>query len=114
MIVKLRRKNPRYPDLTVGHHMLWSVLGPMNFGFWRTPVGHTSILLTFSRYSTIMSRQTGLASSAKTVSVMPYPTPLNKPGFFEDFFDGKPKAVGTFWRVVNRRLATASEVHSIH
>jgi hypothetical protein len=38
-----------------------------------------------------------------------YPTLLNKPGFFEDFFDGQPKAVGTFWRVVNRRLATASE-----
>jgi len=34
-----------------------------------------------------------------------YPTPLNTPGFFEDFFDEKVKAVATFWRVVNRQLA---------
>src|SRR5207249_6764984 len=34
-----------------------------------------------------------------------YPAPLNKPGFFEDFFDQKTKAVATFWRVVNQRLA---------
>jgi hypothetical protein len=34
-----------------------------------------------------------------------YPPPLNKSGFFEDFFDEKTKAVSTFWRVVNQRLA---------
>ncbi|MBI4551290.1 MAG: hypothetical protein HY710_03430 [Candidatus Latescibacteria bacterium] len=34
-----------------------------------------------------------------------YPLPLNESGFFEDFFDGKPEAVVTFWRVVNQRLA---------
>jgi hypothetical protein len=39
-----------------------------------------------------------------------YPPALSKPGFFEDFFDAKPQAVRTFWRVVNRRLATADHV----
>jgi hypothetical protein len=39
-----------------------------------------------------------------------YPRPLNKPGFFEDLFDQKTKAVATFWRVVNHRLAATSEV----
>lgn len=39
-----------------------------------------------------------------------YPLPLNESGFFEDFFDGKPKAVTTFWQVVNQRLATATMV----
>ena len=39
-----------------------------------------------------------------------YPPPLNKPGFFEDFFDDRPKAVGTFWRVVNHRLAASNDV----
>ncbi len=34
-----------------------------------------------------------------------YPPSLNKAGFFEDFFDEKRKAVVTFWRVVNQRLA---------
>ena len=33
------------------------------------------------------------------------PVPLNNSGFFEDFFDEKTKAVATFWRVVNQRLA---------
>ena len=39
-----------------------------------------------------------------------YPPPLNKPGFFEDFFDEKAEAVRTFWRIVNQRLATVNEV----
>jgi hypothetical protein len=34
-----------------------------------------------------------------------YPAPLNKSGFFEDFFNEKSKAVATFWRVVNQQLA---------
>jgi hypothetical protein len=34
-----------------------------------------------------------------------YPRPLNKSGFFEDFFDEKAKAVAIFWRVVTQRLA---------
>jgi hypothetical protein len=41
-----------------------------------------------------------------------YPQPLNRPGFFEDFFDDKPKAVGMFWRVVNHRLAASHDVAS--
>lgn len=36
-----------------------------------------------------------------------YPAALNRPGFFEDFHDGDPEAVTTFWQCVNRRLAAA-------
>ena len=36
-----------------------------------------------------------------------YPPPLNGVGFFEDFFEHKPEAVRTFWRVVNECLAAA-------
>jgi hypothetical protein len=39
-----------------------------------------------------------------------YPAPLNDPGFFEDFFDDRPKAVKTFWLVVNQRLANVDQV----
>jgi hypothetical protein len=39
-----------------------------------------------------------------------YPAPLNDAGFFEDFFDDRSKAVRTFWRVVNQRLATVGAV----
>ena len=36
-----------------------------------------------------------------------YPAPLNSAGFFEDFFDGKPEAVGALWHAVNQRLPMA-------
>jgi len=39
-----------------------------------------------------------------------YPRRLMKAGFFEDFFDRKPKAVATFWRTVNRKLANTVDV----
>ncbi len=35
------------------------------------------------------------------------PAPLNRTGFFEDFFDGDTQAVRTFWRTVNEQLAAA-------
>ena len=39
-----------------------------------------------------------------------YPRPLNKSGFFEDFFDDRATAVSIFWRVVNNRLAAIHRV----
>jgi hypothetical protein len=39
-----------------------------------------------------------------------YPAALSAPGFFEDFFDERPKAVRTFWRAVNRSLSTVGKV----
>lgn len=39
-----------------------------------------------------------------------YPTALNRPGFFEDFFDAKKEAVSTFWQVINQRLASTVAV----
>lgn len=36
-----------------------------------------------------------------------YPTAFNRIGFFEDYHDGDPKAIATFWRTVNRWLAKA-------
>ncbi len=106
MIVKLKKKNARYPDLTLGQPYvvigieaddlrvlndagrpflyprdLFSLFDPQEPADWVTEFGEDG-----ERYS--------------------YPEPLNKAGFFEDFFDEKRKAVATFWRVVNQRLAT--------
>jgi len=110
MIVKLRRRNARYRDLTPGQSYvligiegdhfrilndagrpylyppgLFKVLDPREPGDWVTELGEDG-----ERYA--------------------YPAPLNGPGFFEDFFEDKSKAVRTFWRVVNQRLATVAEV----
>jgi hypothetical protein len=107
MIVKLRRKNARYPDLTPEQayavigveaddfrllndrgqpylypHQLFDIVDPLEPEDWVIEVGEEG-----ERYA--------------------YPPPLNACGFFEDFFDAKRKAVVTFWQVVNQRLATA-------
>jgi hypothetical protein len=107
MLVKLRRKTRRYPDLTPEQHYavlgieaddfrllndrgrpylypsrLFDVIDPHEPADWITEVGEDG-----ERYS--------------------YPSPLNTSGFFEDFFDAKREAVSTFWQVVNQHLATA-------
>jgi hypothetical protein len=109
MIVKLRRKHKEYPDLTSGQHyvvigieaddfrllndhgrpylyphLLFEVVDPRDPSDWITEVGEGG-----ERYA--------------------YPPLLNSRGFFEDFFDGEEKAVGTFWRIVNQQLAIAAE-----
>jgi len=40
--------------------------------------------------------------------VYAYPREFHRPGFFEDYHDGESKAMSTFWRLVNGRLARAS------
>ena len=113
MTVKLRRKRQGYRDLTPGQPYvvigieadelrilndsgrpylyspkLFQILDPHEPGDWVSERGEDG-----ERYA--------------------YPVPLGKPGFFDDFFDDKPKAVGTFWRVVNRRLATVNDVEQL-
>lgn len=103
MIVKLKKKNTRYRDLTFGQPYvvigieaddlrtlndagrpfpyppdLFSLIDPKEPADWVTEFGDDG-----ERYS--------------------YPSLLNKSGFFEDFFGEKAKAVATFWRVVNLR-----------
>jgi hypothetical protein len=110
MVVKLRRRNSRYPDLSPGQPYvvigiegdelrilndagcpylyspgLFEVLDPREPEDWVTEYGGDG-----ERYA--------------------YPAPLNHAGFFEDFFDHKAKATKTFWRVVNQRLATIGHV----
>ena len=107
MIVKLKKRNVRYRDLTFGQPYvvigieadelrllndagrpflyppnLFSVIDQLEPSDWVTEFGDDG-----ERYS--------------------YSTLLNKSGFFEDFFDEKVKAVATFWRVVNQRLAAS-------
>jgi hypothetical protein len=107
MIVKLRRKTTRYPDLAPGQcyavigieaddfrllndrghpylypHQLFEVVDPHEPEDWVTEIGEDG-----ERYA--------------------YPPLLNTRSFFEDFFDAKREAVATFWQVVNQRLAAA-------
>lgn len=108
MIVKVKKLNPDYPDLTVGQPYvvigieandlrilndqgrpflyppeIFDIVDPHEPADWVTEAGADG-----ERYA--------------------YPAVLNEAGFFEDFFAGQRQAVATFWQLVNQRLALAA------
>ena len=108
MIVKLRRKQARYSDLTPG--LSYVVIG-IEANDFRILNDQGRPYLYPSRLFEIIDRdQPGdwVTERGEEGEWYAYPPPLNACGFFEDFFDDKPKAVATFWRTVNQRLATTA------
>lgn len=110
MIVKLKKRTARYRDLTCGQPYV--VLGIEADEFRILNDSGRPFLYSPQLFSIVDDYQptdwvTEHGDDGERYS---YPPPLNKPGFFEDFFDQKAKAVATFWRVVNRRLAAAGQV----
>jgi len=107
MIVKLRRRNAGYPELTAGH----------SYGVIGIEAGQFRILNDLGRpylyparlFTVVDPREPGdwVIQVGEDGERYAYPPPLNDIGFFEDFFDDKRKAVTTFWRVVNQRLTKA-------
>lgn len=105
MIVKLKKKDRRYRDLTFGQGYV--VIGIEADEFRLLNDAGRPFLYPPHLFSLIDSRKpvdwvTEFGDDGEQYS---YPPPLNKSGFFEDFFDEKTKAVATFWRIVNKRLA---------
>jgi hypothetical protein len=105
MIVKLKKKNGRYRDLTFGQSYL--VIGIEAGDLRVLNDAGRPFLYPRNLFSVIDAQEpvdwvTEFGEDGERYS---YPPPLNKSGFFEDFFDQKAKAVAIFWRVVNQRLA---------
>ena len=105
MIVKLKKRNARYKDLTFGQPYVVIGIEADELRILND-AGHP-FLYPANLFSLIDSREpvdwvTEFGDDGERYS---YPPPLNKAGFFEDFFDRKTKSVATFWRVVNQRLA---------
>jgi hypothetical protein len=105
MIVKLKKKNGRYRDLTFGQSYV--VIGIEADELRILNDASRPFLYRPSLFSLVDSQVpvdwvTEFSDDGERYS---YPPPLNKPGFFEDFFDQKAKAIAIFWRVVNQRLA---------
>ncbi len=108
MIVKLRRRNRRYPDLTAGQPYV--VIGIEADDYRILNDKGRPYLYPARLFTVIDAREpadwvTELGEEGERYA---YPRPLNGRGFFEDFFDDKRKAVTTFWRVLNQRLTTVS------
>jgi hypothetical protein len=107
MIVKLRRKNARYPDLTPGQD--YAVIGIEADDFRLLNDRGQPYLYPHHLFDIVDAHEpedwvTEIGEDGERYA---YPPPLNVCGFFEDFFDAKRKTVTTFWQVVNDRLATA-------
>lgn len=109
MIVKLKKKSASYPDLTFGQPYV--VLGIEADDFRILNDAGRPFLYPSSLFTKIDSQEpsdwvTEFGDDQERYS---YPSALNKPGFFEDFFDEKPRAVATFWHLVNRGLPTSNK-----
>jgi hypothetical protein len=105
MIVKLKRKNARNRDLTFGQPYV--VIGIEADQLRLLNDAGRPFLYPPTLFSSVDAGEpvdwvTEFGDDGERYS---YPAPLNKAGFFEDFFDQKAKAVAIFWRVVNQRLA---------
>jgi len=106
MIVKLRRKNSRYSDLTLGQNYV--VIG-IEADDLRILNDQGRPYLYPSRLFEIVDRhepEDWITEFGDDDERYAYPHSLNSSGFFEDFFDDRKKAVATLWRDVNQRLAT--------
>lgn len=108
MIVKLKRRNSRYRDLAVGQRYV--VIG-IEADELRILNDHgRPYLYPRNLFQVVDAREPDdwIHEVGDDGEQYAYPRSLNAPGFFEDFFDNSPKAVATFWRCVNGRLAQAS------
>ena len=110
MIVKLRRRNSRYPDLTTGQK--YGVIG-IEADDLRILNDQGRPFLYPSRLFEIVDQhepEDWVTEFGDDHERYAYPPSLKSVGFFEGFFDDKRKAVTTFWQIVNQRLASERTV----
>jgi hypothetical protein len=110
MTVKLRRKSAKYSDLTL--RQPYVVIGIESDDYRILNDAGRPYLYPRSLFQVLDAREPEdwISHYGEDGERYAYPAPLNAPGFFEDFFDDKSRAVSTFWRVVNRRLAAFGAV----
>ncbi len=110
MTVKLRRRNPRYRDLTPG--VPYVVIGIEGDDFRLLNDAGRPYLYGARPFDIIDAREPAdwVTEYGDAGERYAYPPPLNAAGFFEDFFDNQPKTVKTFWSALNERLAHVGRV----
>ena len=108
MIVELRRRDRRHPDLSPGRPYV--VIG-IEANDFRLLNDQGRPFLYPARLFRIIDRRepdNWVSDVGEEGERYAYPAPLNGVGFFEDFFEGHKRAVRTFWRVVNDQLSAAA------
>ncbi len=108
MIVRLREKNPDFPDLTADQP--YFVIG-IEANDYRILNDHGKpYLYPPDLFEVVDAHEPGIwvTEYGDDGERYSYPPELNEAGFFEDYFDGKDDALSTFWHVVNKRLSEAA------
>lgn len=105
MLVRLKRKNFRYPDLTPHHDYV--VIGIEAEDFRILNDRGQPYLYPARLFEIIDAREPEdwIKERGKDNEQYAYPLALNRAGFFEDFFDQKKDVVAAFWQAVNQGLA---------
>jgi hypothetical protein len=108
MIVELREEDSSYPDLTP--EQPYVVLGIEADDLRILNDQGRPYLYPAELFTIVDAREPDdwVSEIGEDNERYAYPPPLNDCGFFEDYFDGQPEAVATFWRVMNRRLSVAA------
>jgi hypothetical protein len=109
MIVKLKKRNASYRDLTFGQPYV--VIGIEADDLRILNDAGRPFLYSNKLFAIVDAHEPSdwVTEFGEDRERYSYPPSLNKPGFFEDFFDEKRKAVVTFWRVLNQQLAQNSK-----
>lgn len=108
MIVKLRQRDERFPDLTPDQPYL--VLGIEADDLRLLNDKGRPYLYSRDLFTVVDAREPDdwVNELGEDKERYAYPPPFNAEGFFEDYFDGRTEAVATFWRVMNHRLSAAA------
>ncbi len=107
MIVKLKRRTAKYSDLTAGQPYIVIGIEADDFRILNDlgrPFLYPASLFTLVDKREPLDWLTAFGDDGERICISPA---AEHPGFLEDFFDDKRKAVTTFWRVVNQRLASS-------
>lgn len=108
MIVKLIQAISEYPDLTVGQ--TYCVIGIEADDYRILNDLGKPYLYPAQIFALLDAREPldWVSDVGQSGERYAYPPALNELGFFEDFFDGEPSSVATFWHVVNQNLSRAA------
>ena len=107
MIVALKKKNSKFHDLTFGQPYM--VIGIEADDLRILNDAGRPFLYPPNIFKIVDAQEPSdwVTEFGEDRERYSYPAALNKTGFFEDFFEEKRKAVVSFWRVVNQRLAAS-------
>lgn len=108
MIVKLKRKLARYPDLSAGQQYLVIGIEADDLRIINDQGRPYLYPLRLFRVVDPTEPEGWIQELGDDGERYAYSPPLNRVGFFEDFFNGKRQIVTAFWREVNKHLAAAS------